>query len=274
MMHLSALLAVIFYLIAAGLCLRDVILKKTGQSKVLMPVVAAGFVFHSVAFALIIYSRHVLMTHWGADSLFWLSWILAALTLLARKIYYYRLTAAFILPVISLCMAGSSVLVHFTDSHPVDAPQLFLVFHVLPVIIAESCLVLAFFLSIAFLIQERRLRSKVNAGLLLWGPALDTLSTYHFWFLMSGFAAMTLAVGSGCLRAIWIGQPLLTFDIYQVSALLAWTALASLLYSRLSLSLSPRRVCQLTVSIGGILVLSFFVIRFIFIIPGHGGIYV
>ena len=275
MMHLAALLAVICYLLAAACCVRDVIRQKTGASRVLLPLVVSGFLFHTLALGIIVYQRHVVMTHWSADSLFWFSWILAGLSLLARKVYEYPLTGSFILPLISLGMAGSSVLVHFTGSLPeIESPQLFLLVHLLPIVIAEGCLVLVFCLSLVFLIQEHRLKRKINTMLLLWGPGLDTLSRYHRMFLLCGFVSMTIAVGSGSVRALWTGHPALSVDTYQISALVAWVLMAGLLYVRTSTSMSPRRVCQLTLSLGGMFIVSLVMIRYVFLVSGHGGLYV
>jgi ABC-type uncharacterized transport system permease subunit len=146
---------------------------------------------------------------------------------------------------------------------PVDHSAL-IIFHALPALLAELSLVCAFIISCVFLIQSRRIKKRQSlAGQSLKGPSLDALEKLNHNCIMAGFIAMTVAVISGSLWAVFENRRLLGGDLYQWLAMTAWVLLAVILHSRMSLRWSAQKLSRVTVMVAGIFILSFFMMIFL-----------
>jgi ABC-type transport system involved in cytochrome c biogenesis permease subunit len=86
---------------------------------------------------------------------------------------------------------------------------------------------------------------------------LDRLNTQ---LVRIGFVAISLVIVSGGLWAVMERKSVFTADTSVVSGLLVWLLLAVVLFVRLVLQWSPRKISRLTVVVAGSFLLSVFVV--------------
>jgi cytochrome c-type biogenesis protein CcsB len=143
--------------------------------------------------------------------------------------------------------------------------------HVLLAILGYALFSLAFAVSLVYLVQERRLKSK-RAGARLQLPPLEVLDRLSYRFLTWGLSLFTLAIASGIVWAhlawgrFWFGEPRL------VGAVLTWVVYATVYQGRITAGLRGRRAATLTIFGFAMLVCSLLGVNLL--MPGrHGGTY-
>jgi hypothetical protein len=151
--------------------------------------------------------------------------------------FFDPLFGALAFPVILGVYAGSSIVAHLPESIGVGAsrsPLVITLGHVIPVLIAEACLVGVVVICIAQLIQERRLKNKASMLLFLSGPSLMKLQVINSKILTTGFAAISFAIVAALVWAFANGTALTRPDLLQLSGYLTWGCFAGMfaLHSR------------------------------------------
>jgi cytochrome c-type biogenesis protein CcsB len=141
--------------------------------------------------------------------------------------------------------------------------------HVLLAVLGNGLFTLAFAVSLAYLVQERRLKTKrLHWRLRL--PPLEMLDRLNYRFLTWGLSLFTLAIVSGIVWAhlvwgrFWLGEPRLLW------AGCTWAVYALVFQARVTAGMRGRRAARLTIL--GFATLVFSLIGGSVFAPGrHGG---
>ncbi len=135
-------------------------------------------------------------------------------------------------------------------------PTMWLPAHVAPAFLGYAVFAVAFCLSLAYLLQERQLKSKRMGDLFRRLPSLETLDTLNYRFVALGFALFTVAIVTGSLLARHVWGHLWSWEPVQVLSVLTWLLYACLLQAR-SIGWRGRKAATLTIA-GFVLVLASF----------------
>jgi ABC-type uncharacterized transport system permease subunit len=117
--------------------------------------------------------------------------------------------------------------------------------------------------SVAFLIVERRLKRRSSLSLDSGGLNLQLLDRLNSHLVKIGFVALSLVIASGGVWAVMRREAIFSLDTSVVSGVILWALLALILFARLVLSWSPRRISRLTVFVAGGFLFSVFVALFV-----------
>lgn len=124
---------------------------------------------------------------------------------------------------------------------PSAVQSVILPFHVGINILGTVAFALAFAVSIAYLIQERLLRTKRLGGLFQRLPPLHELDSLGFRLVTIGFPLLTIGIVSGAFFAARLEETDSTFSLSHLLAFLAWVFFASVLTFRIAAGWRGRR---------------------------------
>lgn len=232
----------------------------------------SAFILHTVTLLLVVRDPQMRALENGADYFLWVSWAIAAVYLAFRRWFDYPLLGAFITPAVVLFMGSSSYLLHQGAPSLID-PNVAIaagetahtglavsLLHGVPALVAVVSVVLALAVSVVFLIVERRLKKRSSLSLESGGLNLQLLDRLNSHLVKIGFVALSLVIVSGGLWAVMRREAIFSLDTSVVSGLVLWALLAAILFARLVLAWSPKRLSRLTVLVTGGFILSVFLV--------------
>lgn len=270
--HLVAALALGLYLVAGVVLLsrlwweRSHVLARLSTVSGLCAMVA-----HTVLMGVVLGDSRYRVLSNGADHLLWVSWGVAVACAVLWRRLQHPLIGSCVVSGIVLFMASSSYLLHQdgplglagnVQERPVGSAGVLAILHAVPALVAVVSLVLAFVISVVFLIVERRLKRRKVVALAASasGPNLQRLDLLNRQLVQTGFGAVSLVLLTGGVWAVSQQRPLVLGDSSVLSGLATWILLALLLYMRLVLRWSPRQVSRLTVAVTGVFFISVVVV--------------
>lgn len=269
MTHLAAVLSIFLYMAATLFSLLRLWRpSRSGKTdKIAATSVFLGFVFHSVTLLLVLSESRFFALENGADYCLCVSWLLAFVFLFFRRWFNYPLLGAFISSAIVLFMSSSSYLLHQDAASIVDSSVdgrtqdlVVSLLHGVPALVAVVSLVLALGVSVAFLVVERRLKARKALSLDGSGVSLQQLDRLNTHLAKIGFVAISLVIVSGGLWAVLERKSVFAADTSVISGLLTWVLLAAILFARIVLRWSPKRVSRLTLWVAGSFIISVFIV--------------
>ena len=269
MTHLAAILSISLYLVATVFSLLRLWRpSRAGRpDKIAATAVPLGFVFHTVTLSLVLSESRFFALENGADYCLCVSWLLAFIFLFFRHWFNYPLLGAFISSAIVLFMSSSSYLLHQDAASLVGTnvegrrqDLVVSLLHGVPALVAVVSLVLALGVSVAFLVVERRLKARKALSLDGSGVNLQQLDRLNVHLAKVGFVAISLVIVSGGLWAVLERKSVFAVDTSVISGLLTWVFLAAILFVRIVLRWSPRKVSRLTVWVAGSFIVSVFIV--------------
>ncbi len=182
--------------------------------------------------------------------------------------YRYKATSlgSFVMPVIMVMVAASSV---FTgDLKPLDPAlkSLWIYSHTILAFGAYACFTISGGTAVMYLIQSRFLKTKHLGAMFRKLPSLDILDEIGYRSLTFGFPMLTVAIITGAIWASKAWGSYWSWDPKETWSFITWLIYAALLHGRLTTGWRGRRAAILTV-------VGFFVMLFTFIgvnlfIPG------
>lgn len=149
-----------------------------------------------------------------------------------------------------------------TTEQPVEAGSaaglrgVWLVIHILLVLAGYAALLFTGLSALAYLVQERRLKTKQSSALLERLPPLGTLDQMISKSLGLGFVFLTLGLLFGILWAViyvnksWIGDPSITISVFT------WVLLLITIFLRTSAGWRGRKAAGMTLAVLGSSVLT------------------
>lgn len=188
------------------------------------------------------------------------AWILVGGHLALQLRYKVRGVGALVGALAALMVLGG-----LAFSHEGEVPEAlrsaWLPIHVSFAFLGHAALGLAFVTAVAYLIQERQVRSKRWTPLRKRLPPLETLDLVNYRCVAIGFPLLTLGILSGALYAkselgdYWRWEP------RQIWSLVTWLIFATLLHTRLTVGWRGRRTAIITIVGFAVILGSFLSIR-------------
>lgn len=166
-----------------------------------------------------------------------------------------------ILPLAILTVLASWLLPgHAVLSRPATIAQ---TVHIVVSLLAYSLLLLAALQSLMLLVQERHLRQHQPGGFMRALPPMETMEGLMFLMIGSGFFLLTLTLISGIFFSeILFGKPL-QFTHHTVLSIAAWLVFGMLLLGHWKLGWRGRIAIRWTLIGFSLLILAYFVSKFI-----------
>lgn len=144
--------------------------------------------------------------------------------------------------------------------------------HVTLAFLGNAAFALACIVSLAYLWQERQLKSHSVGSFARRLPPLETLDNVNFKFLGWGFVLLTLSIVSGVLWAELTSRRLWSWEPRTIWTTVIWIIYATLLHGRVTVGWGGRRAARLTIVGFGVLFISFIGVNVL--TPGrHAGSY-
>jgi ABC-type uncharacterized transport system permease subunit len=187
--------------------------------------------------------------------------------LLVSRRYELRAVGAFVTPVTLLMLVSA----HFSRaSGPLSAGVrgVVLTIHIAANLIGQVAFALAFALSVGYLLQERRLKTKKLLGAFGRMPSLDVLDHLGFRCVTVGFPFLTVGIVLGAIVARRLGEPF-HFSPAQVLAILMWLVFAGVVAMRVSAGWRGRRAAIGTI-LGFLLGVAVLVTYLVRTVPAAG----
>ena len=263
MLHYLAVGSLICYFVAAVLFMLSVLGMRVGFARYARYFAALAFLSQTCLLLPILNEYEKLLPESRGQYLFWLSWSIAALYFALGKKARYPIIGAFTAPAAAFFFAASSYLSHKTYYLSESSGGNFIIFfHIVPALLAELALVVAFIVGFVYLILERRIKNKSAASFVDPVPSLRALDKANRKVLYAGFFFMTVAILSGTFTGLKQGAAVLSGDLYQVLALLVWLALAFILHVRVNMRWSAKRCAMITVVLAALIIISMLLLMF------------
>lgn len=160
--------------------------------------------------------------------------------LVAMIRYRVAVLGAFVTPITLLFLLGSGV-AHQVATVPTGLRRAMLPIHVGVIVLGLAAFAVAFGSSIAYLVQERKLRSKDLGGVYRRLPPLDVLDTLAYRALTIGFPLFSAGIVVG---ALWIARAAdgsVGYGVAQIIGLVTWLVFASVMALRVLAGWRGRR---------------------------------
>jgi cytochrome c-type biogenesis protein CcsB len=229
---------------------------------------SAGFAIHAVAIGVRSFEGGYLAVKTLHEALSVLSCVIVGAYLVLQGRYRLAVIGAFVAPLAFLVTLSAALFYSGVQDLPRTLNTVWLPAHVAPALLGYAILAVAFCVSIAYLVQERQLKSKRRPGLFRRLPPLETLDHLNYRFMVWGFSLFTLAIVTGALLAKTAWGEFWSWEPVQVWSVITWLLYALLLHSRTA-GWRGRRAARLTIFGFAALLVSFFSVSFVF--PGKYG---
>jgi ABC-type uncharacterized transport system permease subunit len=262
--HVLALLAIVFYLAAAGGLARPLLSGERPLNKLAMGMAGVAVLLH--AGILLGMHRGALDLHFFA-ALSLVAFVVSTLTLLVNLSRPVAALGVIVFPLTALLVLADSFLAPPTLPHPMDWQ---IKLHVTVALIAFSVLSIATVLAILLAVQERALRHRQFGPWLRALPPLTLTETLLFRLIGAGFLLLTLTLITGALFVDDLFSQHLAHK--TVLSIVAWLVFGVLLYGRWRHGWRGQRAVNLTLIGMAVLLLAFFGSKFVLELILHRGI--
>jgi cytochrome c-type biogenesis protein CcsB len=243
------------YLIATGTFIIYVLLLKDFLSRIAPLILLAGFLLHTAALAVQISQDGFPAVTELHEALSVYSWVIVGVYLLVQLKYRLTILGCFVAPVAFLMSLGG--VAFGAGELPPGLKTYWLPVHVTLAFLGNAVFALAFAVSLMYLVQESRLKSKKTAALHKNWPSLERLDRLNYIFLVWGFPLMTLGIVTGILWAHVQWGDYWTSDARLISSAIVWLLYGVLLQGRITAGWRGRRAAFLTI-VGFVVVLGYF----------------
>jgi len=197
------------------------------------------------------------------ESLFFFSWITAALYLAILFKYKLRVLGVFVAPFALVLLITASFLPNRVMALPPVLASYWLWVHVPMAFLGNAFFAMAFFLGVMYIIQDYHLKNRKFRGIYHIMPSLDILDELNYKCLQYGFPLLTLAIITG---AIWSEASLGSYWDWkprQIWSLITWFLYAALLHGRLTTGWRGKKAAIFSGIAFAVLVGSFFLINMV-----------
>jgi len=241
-------LRVAAFLYALGLLHSILVIVRQGQS-VFRPALAAfrvAVVLHGVAIV------ELAMAGGGYQTLSLCAFLIAVLFLFVEWRYRFPSTSVALFPLVFGMTAIAAVERSSSPTPDASMGQAWLVVHIVLVLAGYAALLLTAVAAVAYLIQERRLKTKQSSSLLERLPPLATLDNLISKSLGMGFGFLTLGLIFGIMWAvIYSGHVGWISDARITVSLLTWMLLLVMMFLRVSAGWRGRKAALMSLAVLG-----------------------
>ena len=229
-------------------------------AKVALAVTCIGFAIHTVVLAVQVFSGEEVQWVTFHKALSFFSWSLVFVFLLVVLFQRLYVLGAFMLPIAFLSLVSTAVL-------PSETPVLQPMFQAMWVHVTLSMLgtvgfAVAFVAGVAYLMQDRLLKSKQFNVLSFKLPPLDVLDMLNQRSILLGFPFLTMGILTGAMSAQITMGSYVSWNSEQIWALVTWVFYLVVLMGRVTVGWRAKKAAYLTiVGFAGVL-LTFLGVRF------------
>jgi cytochrome c-type biogenesis protein CcsB len=264
--------AVVLYALAAAGFVAERLGANGWPARAATPLLAAGAALQSIDLLVRgVQAGNIPVTDF-AQSLVFLAWLTALLSLYLIVRFRMPVVGAFAAPLVFLAVAIAAVMARPGRIAMPDALRsAWLPVHVTLALLGYALFVLAAGVSVVYLVYEKRLKAKrpLDAGDQR-APSLEKLDRVNYQLLGIGFLMLSLAIITGAIWADATWGHYWSWEPEETWSLAIWILYAALLESRLAAGWRGRRAAALTIAVFTVLVGSFVGVSLI--APGkHGG---
>jgi cytochrome c-type biogenesis protein CcsB len=264
--------ALVCYALSAAGFVSSKIFDRARWSEQSVPLLAAGALFHTLDLAIrAVQAGNVPVTNF-AQSLSFLAWLTAIVSLVLMLRMRMQVLGAFVAPGVLIAAGAAFILLRPGRLViPESLRSAWLPVHVTLAFLGDALFVVAAGVSVAYLLYEARLKAKrpmAPSGETV--PSLEKLDRINYRLLGWGFVMLSLAIVSGAMWADATWGHFWSWEPQESWSLVTWLLYAGLLESRITIGWRGRRAAALTLAVFMVLVGSFLGVGLVF--PGkHGG---
>jgi ABC-type uncharacterized transport system permease subunit len=246
MPHLWLRVAVAFYGLALIYALGVLVARREVVSRVILPIVGLGVIFHFVALAEGLMISGELAPIASSQVPSWLALLLMVFFFWIYWKYDTTSHGTIIVPLVFLLTLSAAM----ADRPPqFSSPLLrsgWIYIHIALIFVGYAALLVSFSSSLLYLLQERSLKNKQTEGLMARLPALAVIDDIGLRSLILGFPFMTLGLVAGSVMAQEIFGPIFFRDPKVGLSLLMWAVYMLLLFTRWNAGWRGRRAAMLS----------------------------
>jgi len=226
----------------------SLILKRVSVARLSAWMLLAAFILHTVSFGLRGAGAGLNPAVNLHEALSFFSWAVSGGYLAFQLRTKTRVLGAFVAPAALILMLAASPGLGAAISIPVSLRGDLVAAHVILSLTGEALLGLACFAGIAYLLQDRLLRSRRITGISRLLPSLGDLDRIGHICLIIGFPLLTFGIAAGSIWAGSVWGSHWSWDPKQIWTFLAWLAYAVLLHQRLAIGWSGRKAAKLSIA--------------------------
>jgi cytochrome c-type biogenesis protein CcsB len=245
----------IFFLVAA-LCLYLVstmfylLYLSTGRKWLDTPAylsLSAGFLLHLVSLLLrYIQAGYTPITNLH-EALSFFSLCIAGFFLYLRRSYRIEIMGSIIAPVLSVMLVWSLAYPTVIKPLPPALRSYWLPIHTIFSFAGNAIFLVAFFISILYIVVERSIKKKTSLSLSTRIPSLETLDTINYTCMSYGFPFLTVGIITGSIWAGFAWGSHWNWDPKETWSLITWIVYAILLHNRLTIGWRGRKTAYMMI---------------------------
>ncbi len=247
----------LLYLLGTGTFIIYVALLRDFFSRVSPLILLAGFLLHTAALGLHFFQAGYPAVTELREALSVYSWVMVGVYLFVQLKYRLTILGCFVAPLAFLMSLAGIAFGAGGGELPPGLKTYWLPLHVTLAFLGNAVFALAFAVSLMYLVQEYRLKSKRMTALYKPLPSLERLDRLNYIFLVWGFPLMTLGILTGSLWAGAYWGNYWSWEPRQISSAITWLLYGSLLQGRITAGWRGRKVAFLTI-VGFVVVLGYF----------------
>jgi cytochrome c-type biogenesis protein CcsB len=247
----------LLYLLAMGAFFIYLVLLKDVYARVAPFILLAGFVLHTAGLASQIARNGFPVVTDLHEALSVYSWLIVGIYLLVQVKYRLTVLGCFVAPLAFLMALAGLAVGPGGGELPPGLRTSWLYIHVTLAFLGNAVFALAFAVSLMYLVQESRLKTKRMTALYKLLPSLERLDRLNYTFLVWGFPLMTLGIITGSLWAGFYWGAYWSWDPRYIASVITWLLYAALLQGRITAGWRGKRAATLTI-VGFVVVLGYF----------------
>jgi len=257
------------YLVAAG-SFFYFLLRKDSAATLPSLLLLAGFLLHTLALGLRFMNEGFAAVALMGEALLFKSWLMVGVYLLIQLKYRLTVLGGIIAPLALLMTLAALAIGRSVGDIPPGLKTFWLPLHVTLAFLGNAVFVLAYAVSLIYLLQERYLKHKKSTALMKRLPSLESLDGLNYRLLLWGFPLMTLGIVTGSLWAGIHWGDYWSWEPRQISSGIAWLFYGALLHARITAGLRGKKAALLTM-FGFCVVLGYFLMGDTLFVGRHGG---
>jgi cytochrome c-type biogenesis protein CcsB len=222
----------------------------TGRKRLDIPAylsLAAGFLLHLTSLLLrYIQAGYTPITNLH-EALSFFSFCIAGFFLYLRKSYRIEIMGSIIVPVLSVMLVWSLTYPMVATPLPPVLRSYWLPIHTVFSFAGNAIFLVAFFISILYIIVERSIKKKTSLSLSTRIPSLETLDAINYTCMSYGFPFLTVGIITGSIWAGFAWGSHWNWDPKETWSLITWIVYAILLHNRLTIGWRGRKTAYMMI---------------------------
>ncbi|HEY3277739.1 MAG TPA: c-type cytochrome biogenesis protein CcsB [Syntrophorhabdaceae bacterium] len=219
---------------------------------------AGGFVVQLVSLVLRYFQAGYAPVTNLPEALSFFAFCVAGFFLYLRRSYKIDLVGAIVAPVLSLMLIWSLTYATAIRPLPPVLKSFWLPVHTFLAFSGNAIFLVAFFVSLLYIVVERSIKKKTSLSLSPRIPSLETLDAINYRCMSYGFPLLTVGIITGSIWAGFAWGSHWSWDPKETWSLVTWIVYAILLHNRLTIGWRGRKTAYM-------MIIGFFFMLFTFL---------